>query len=90
MGQALHQISKQLNTVQNSCYVVLGDSLNIVVHGISEPFMNEVKQRERAARQHSASKGGNTGACSHQTSTTLGKMTRRKQLERPGPTANTG
>lgn len=49
--RALHQMSRNLNGVQKSSDVALAKNRN-VIHGISDPFMKEGKQRKRAMNYH--------------------------------------
>lgn len=50
--QVPHQMSRELNSVEKSGVIALGENRNVVIYRILEPFMEEEKQRKKAVRYH--------------------------------------
>lgn len=50
--QVLHQMSRELNSVQKYSNIELGRDRNVFIHGISEPFMKDGKQRKSVVMYH--------------------------------------
>lgn len=77
--KALHQLTRELNTVQSSGDIALGRNCHVVIHGFLGPFMMEGKQKGNGCGipcSKSAANGGNTGIRCYQKDASPGKKAR--------------
>lgn len=52
LRQALHQMNRELNSVQKSGDIAMGRNRNVVIHGILRPFIKDGEKRGRDVKYH--------------------------------------